>query len=100
MPQTDHDRAIALAGVLQAAELVREIARRGQANSEDSEACLESLLKIDAASSSDVYGGLQRLRSGCLLYTSRFLKKSSSWTSCSTFSTVRRICWWIASVRV
>ncbi|MGB2971488.1 MAG: high frequency lysogenization protein HflD [Candidatus Competibacter sp.] len=67
MPQTDHDRAIALAGVLQAAELVREIARRGQANSEDSEACLESLLKIDAASSSDVYGGLQRLRSGLRL---------------------------------
>ncbi|HCK81483.1 MAG TPA: high frequency lysogenization protein HflD [Candidatus Competibacter sp.] len=67
MPQTDNDRAIALAGVLQAAGLVRDIARRGQANPEDVGACLESLLKIDAASSSDVYGGLQRLRSGLRL---------------------------------
>ena len=37
MPQTDHDRAIALAGVMQAIELVRNIARRGQANADDTE---------------------------------------------------------------
>ena len=64
MPQTDRDRAIALAGVLQAADLVRGIARRGQANPEDVETCLNSLIKIDAASSEDVYGGIPRLRLG------------------------------------
>ena len=67
MPQTDRDRAIALAGVLQAADLVRGIARRGQANPEDVETCLNSLIKIDAASSDDVYDGVLRLRPGLQL---------------------------------
>ena len=60
MPQTDRDRAIALAGVLQAADLVRGIARRGQANPMDVETCLNSLIKIDAASSQ----GRARRRAG------------------------------------
>lgn len=67
MPQTDRDRAIALAGVLQAADLVRGIARRGQANPMDVETCLNSLIKIDAASSDDVYDGVLRLRTGLQL---------------------------------
>jgi high frequency lysogenization protein len=67
MPQTDRDRAIALAGVLQAADLVRGIARRGQANPMDVETCLNSLIKIDAASSDDVYDGILRLRTGLQL---------------------------------
>lgn len=64
MPQTDHDRAIALAGVMQATDLVRNIARRGQANPDDVETCLVSLIQIDAASSADVYSGIARLRAG------------------------------------
>lgn len=64
MPQTDYDRAIALAGVLQAADLVRHIARRGQANAEAIDTCLASLLKINAASSIDIYGDLGQLRAG------------------------------------
>lgn len=67
MPQTDHDRTIALAAILQAADLVRGTARRGQANLEDVDTCLSSLLKIDATSSGDVYGGTDRLRSGLRL---------------------------------
>lgn len=67
MPQTDHDRVIALAGVLQAAALVRDTARRGHATTEDVDTCLESLLKIDAPSSSAIYGGPQRLRTGLRL---------------------------------
>jgi high frequency lysogenization protein len=67
MPQTDHDRAIALAGAMQAADLARGIARRGQANPEDIETCLASLIRIDAPSSADVYGGVARLRSGLRL---------------------------------
>ena len=67
MPQTDHDRTIALAGLLQAVELVRDIARRGQANPEDIETSLGSLLKIDAPSSSAIYGGSHRLRAGLRL---------------------------------
>ncbi|MBL8251686.1 MAG: high frequency lysogenization protein HflD [Candidatus Competibacter sp.] len=67
MPQTDHDRTIALAGLLQAVELVRAIARRGHANAEDVDTCLGSLLKIDAPSSSAIYGGSHRLRAGLRL---------------------------------
>lgn len=67
MPQTDHDRVIALAGVLQAADLVRGIARRGQARMEDVDTCLASLIKIDATSSIDIYGDLHRLRPGLRL---------------------------------
>ncbi|CDI02670.1 putative High frequency lysogenization protein HflD homolog [Candidatus Competibacter denitrificans Run_A_D11] len=67
MPQTDHDRAIALAGTLQAADLVRSIARRGQANPEEVDTCLNSLLKIDAASSIEIYGDIRQLRSGLQL---------------------------------
>ena len=67
MPQTDHDRAIALAGVLQAVDLVRQIARRGQANADDVATCLNSLLQIDAASSAAIYGGATRLRAGLRL---------------------------------
>lgn len=67
MPQTDHDRVIALAGAMQAADLVRGIARRGQANPDDIETCLASLIRIDAPSSADIYGGIARLRSGLRL---------------------------------
>ncbi|MFO1425018.1 MAG: high frequency lysogenization protein HflD [Candidatus Competibacteraceae bacterium] len=67
MPQTDHDRAIALAGVMQAVDLVRNIARRGQANADDIATCLASLLQIDAASSTAIYGGVARLRTGLRL---------------------------------
>lgn len=67
MPQTDHDRAIALAGTLQAADLVRSTARRGQANPEEVDTCLNSLLKIDAASSIEIYGDTRQLRSGLQL---------------------------------
>lgn len=62
MPQTDHDRMIALSGLLLAATLVRDIARQGQADPDDFETCLASLLKIDASSSAEIYGGLARLR--------------------------------------
>ena len=67
MPQTDHDRAIALAGVMQAVDLVRNIARRGQANADDAATCLASLLQIDATSSAAIYGGVARLRTGLRL---------------------------------
>ncbi|MDS4027209.1 MAG: high frequency lysogenization protein HflD [Candidatus Contendobacter sp.] len=67
MPQTDHDRAIALAGVLQAVDLVRQIARRGLANADDTATCLNSLLQIDAPTSAAIYGGAARLRAGLRL---------------------------------
>ncbi len=69
MPRDDHSRAVALAGLYQAAALVRSIARRGQADPMDFETCLESLFKIDATSSEDVYGGTHKLQNGLRILT-------------------------------
>ena len=77
MPQTDHDRAIAMAGMFQSASLVSDIARRGQSNAQDFRTCLSSLLKIDAASSEDIYGGVANLRSGLRLFKEHLSKPSS-----------------------
>ncbi len=67
MPQTDHDRTIALAGLIQSVDLVRNIARRSQADPEALATCLASLLRIDAENSAAVYGGIASLRSGLRL---------------------------------
>jgi high frequency lysogenization protein len=67
MPQTDHDRVIALAGAMQAADLARSIARRGQADPEAVATCLTSLIRIDAPSSAEVFGGIERLQPGLRL---------------------------------
>ncbi len=72
MPQTDHDRVIALAGAMQAADLVRGIARHGQVNPDDAETCLASLIRIDASSSAEVYGSVDRLRPGLRLLEQQF----------------------------
>jgi len=71
MPQTAPDRVIALAGAVQAADLVRAIAQRGQASSDDVETCLLSLIQIDAASSAEIYGSIARLRTGLRLLESQ-----------------------------
>lgn len=67
MPKTDRDRVIALAGVMQATDLVRSIARRGQTQADDFATCIASLLQIDAPSSVDIYGGINRLLTGLRL---------------------------------
>jgi high frequency lysogenization protein len=57
-------RVIALAGVLQACRLVREIATSGRADPATAEACLASVFRIDADSAADVFGGLGGVRRG------------------------------------
>jgi high frequency lysogenization protein len=64
MPRTNYDRVIALAGLFQATSLVHEFAFNGQAEPQDFETCIGSVLKIDATTSADVYGGLERLKPG------------------------------------
>ena len=64
MPQTDHDRAVALAGLFQAVGLVRDLAHSGQLDSQAYATCVDSLFMVDAADSSTVYGGVEHLRPG------------------------------------
>lgn len=74
MPQTDYDRIIALAALFQATQLVRDIAHLGQANADDVQTCLSSLVQINAPNSEAIYGGLARLRSGLRLLNQHLLQ--------------------------
>jgi high frequency lysogenization protein len=58
------ERVIALAGVLQAAGLVRNLAVRGQIDSTAMGISLASVFKIDADNAADVFGGVANLRFG------------------------------------
>lgn len=60
-------RVIALAGMLQALKLVRQIADTGHADATAERAALDSVFRIDAASADAVYGGARAVRSGLLL---------------------------------
>lgn len=64
MNYTRRDITLALAGVFQAASLVRQIANTGMANSAVIEASLETLFKFDSESVEDVYGGLAGVGTG------------------------------------
>jgi high frequency lysogenization protein len=58
------DRTLALAGVFQAAELVRQAACHGTWSGYAATACLNSLFSFEADSTAGVYGGVDRMRLG------------------------------------
>lgn len=60
------NRVIAIAGVLQAAHLVNSVAKRGMADQAALEASIGSVLKLDAASPRDVFGGLAGVATGLM----------------------------------
>ena len=57
MSYTDHDRIIALAGIFQAARLVRDIARTGQFDSTAYNSSIDSLFNFNPTSTAAVFGG-------------------------------------------
>lgn len=64
MTYTDEERTLALAGIYQAAKLVQQVARNGQASSAAIESSLETLFKFDSNSVEQVYGGIAELSIG------------------------------------
>jgi len=58
------ERIMALSGVFQATELVRQAANHGTWSGYSADTCLESLLAIDADSVEDIFGGANKLRLG------------------------------------
>lgn len=58
------DRTMALAGIFQATELVRQAANHGTWSGYAADTCVDSLLAIEAESVDDIYGGANRLRLG------------------------------------
>jgi len=66
MLRTPRNQAIALAGLAQAVHLVQQIAKRGEADPQAMAASIASVLKIDADSVEDVFGGLAGVKDGLL----------------------------------
>lgn len=58
------DRTLALAGVFQAAALVRQVARTGEVDRADAETCLESLFVENPQTTEDIFGGVVPVRRG------------------------------------
>ena len=58
------ERTMALAGIFQATELVRQAANHGTWSGYAADTCLESLLAIEADSIEDIFGSAHRLRLG------------------------------------
>lgn len=69
-------RVLALAGLLQALKLVRQIAETGHADGEGERNALDSVFRIDAASVESVYGNARALRAGLLLLREYFTDRS------------------------
>lgn len=55
---------LSLAGIFQAARLVKEVARTGQVDETAFENCINSILKIESNSILDIYGGIQGVKLG------------------------------------
>lgn len=72
------DRVIALSAIMQAVSLVQQIADTGQVDNDDFTTMLNSLLATQAASTTEVYGDLQNLRTGLLQFNQQLSKKKSS----------------------
>lgn len=77
MTMDARSRVLALAGMLQALKLVRQIADTGHADATAERAVLDSVFRIDAASAEAVYGGARSVHSGLLLLRD-YLNNSSS----------------------
>ena len=58
------DRALALAGLLQAVQLVQQMAQTGQAEAKPLAACIDSLFRFDAESPEAVFDGAANLEPG------------------------------------
>jgi high frequency lysogenization protein len=67
MIKTLTHQTIALSGLSQTVQLVRNVARHGSADIDDLETCIASLLKINADGVAEVYGGLRNLKAGLAL---------------------------------
>ncbi len=64
MTHSKYDQTLALAGIYQAASLVKQIANTGMANSAHIESSIETLFRFDAASVEEVYGSVAGVSHG------------------------------------
>jgi high frequency lysogenization protein len=71
-PNPLSDRVLALAGLMQALAQVRRIADTGQAHADVLTTALDSVFRIEADDTAEVYGGVDSLRAGLMLLRDYF----------------------------
>lgn len=67
-----NEQIIALAGMFQAGYLVRQVAREGRVEEPAFTSSLASILKMDAATTEEVYGGVEGVRLGLSLLSTMY----------------------------
>ncbi len=77
MTHSKYDQTLALAGIYQAASLVKQIANTGMANSAHIESSLETLFRFDAASVEEVYGSVAGVSHGVRVLLQHLNDRSS-----------------------
>ncbi len=77
MNQTIAHRALAMAGIFQAAYLVQQIARRGQVAESAVEASINSLFQLDPDNAAAVFGGINGLAIGLRVFSEQLDGKRS-----------------------
>jgi len=69
------DQTIALAGVLQAATLAQQLARRGNADDDAMQASVRSVLALDADDTASVFGGIEGVMTGLLVIRNKLTNR-------------------------
>ena len=77
MIHSKYDQALALAGIYQAASLVKQIANTGMANAAHIESSLETLFRFDADTVEDVYGSVAGVSHGVKILHQHLVERSS-----------------------
>ncbi|MDH3693430.1 MAG: high frequency lysogenization protein HflD [Gammaproteobacteria bacterium] len=69
------DQTIALAGILQAASLAQQLARRGNADDDAMQASVRSILALDADDAASVFGGIEGVMAGLLVIRNKLTNR-------------------------
>lgn len=77
MLHSKYDQTLALAGIYQAASLVKQIANEGKANNAQVESSLETLFRFDANSVEEVYGSIAGVSHGVRMLQQQLSDRSS-----------------------
>ncbi len=77
MTHSKFDQTLALAGIFQAASLVKQIANTGSANSAQIEASIETLFRFDADNVEQVYGSVASINHGVKVLHQHLFDKSN-----------------------
>lgn len=77
MTHTKYDQTLALAGIYQAASLVKHIATTGKANSAQIESSLETLFRFDTNTVEEIYGSVSGVSHGVKVLQQHLSEKTS-----------------------